>query len=384
MIQGGFGLYVHWPFCLSKCPYCDFNSHVADELDQARWRRNLLAELDHYGSKTKGRMLDSVFFGGGTPSLMPPGTVAALLNALGDYWQVSDAVEITLEANPTSVEAQKFADFRAAGVNRVSVGVQSLSDDALRFLGRGHSAREARQAISVAEKSFDRFSFDLIYALPEQSMGDWVGQLDDALAMAGDHLSLYQLTIEKGTPFYSEHRDGRFALPRDDVAADMYEKTAEMTSKSGLPAYEVSNHAQKGSECRHNLIYWQGGDYVGIGPGAHGRLTLDGETVRTEQIPGPANWLSAVSKNGHATRFSAVVLKPEQCEELIMTGLRLTGGIEAARFEAQTGVPLADGVNRNQVTALQQANLITWDETRLAATPAGILRLNALISAILC
>ena len=383
MIQGGFGLYVHWPFCLSKCPYCDFNSHVADELDQARWRRNLLAELDHYGSKTKGRMLDSVFFGGGTPSLMPPGTVAALLNALGDYWQVSDAVEITLEANPTSVEAQKFADFRAAGVNRVSVGVQSLSDDALRFLGRGHSAREARQAISVAEKSFDRFSFDLIYALPEQSMGDWVGQLDDALAMAGDHLSLYQLTIEKGTPFYSEHRDGRFALPRDDVAADMYEKTAEMTSKSGLPAYEVSNHAQKGSECRHNLIYWQGGDYVGIGPGAHGRLTLDGETVRTEQIPGPANWLSAVSKNGHATRISAVVLKPEQCEELIMTGLRLTGGIEAARFEAQTGVPLADGVNRNQVTALQQANLITWDETRLAATPAGILRLNALISAIL-
>jgi putative oxygen-independent coproporphyrinogen III oxidase len=384
VIQGGFGLYVHWPFCLSKCPYCDFNSHVADELDQARWRRNLLAELDHYGSKTKGRMLDSVFFGGGTPSLMPPGTVAALLNALGDYWQVSDAVEITLEANPTSVEAQKFADFRAAGVNRVSVGVQSLSDDALRFLGRGHSAREARQAISVAEKSFDRFSFDLIYALPEQSMGDWVGQLDDALAMAGDHLSLYQLTIEKGTPFYSEHRDGRFALPRDDVAADMYEKTAEMTSKSGLPAYEVSNHAQKGSECRHNLIYWQGGDYVGIGPGAHGRLTLDGETVRTDQIPGPANWLSAVSKNGHATRFSAVVLKPEQCEELIMTGLRLTGGIEAARFEAQTGVPLADGVNRNQVTALQQANLITWDETRLAATPAGILRLNALISAILC
>ena len=384
MIQGGFGLYVHWPFCLSKCPYCDFNSHVADELDQARWRRNLLAELDHYGSKTKGRMLDSVFFGGGTPSLMPPGTVAALLNALGDYWQVSDAVEITLEANPTSVEAQKFADFRAAGVNRVSVGVQSLSDDALRFLGRGHSAREARQAISVAEKSFDRFSFDLIYALPEQSMGDWVGQLDDALAMAGDHLSLYQLTIEKGTPFYSDHRDGLFALPRDDVAADMYEKTAEMTSKSGLPAYEVSNHAQKGSECRHNLIYWQGGDYVGIGPGAHGRLTLDGETVRTEQIPGPANWLSAVSKNGHATRFSAVVLKPEQCEELIMTGLRLTGGIEAARFEAQTGVPLADGVNRNQVTALQQANLITWDETRLAATPAGILRLNALISAILC
>ena len=231
MIPGGFGLYVHWPFCLSKCPYCDFNSHVADEHDQARWRRNLLAELDHYGSKTKGRMLDSVFFGGGTPSLMPPGTVAALLNALGDYWQVSDAVEITLEANPTSVEAQKFADFRAAGVNRVSIGVQSLSDDALRFLGRGHSAREARQAISVAEKSFDRFSFDLIYALPGQSMGDWGGQLDDALAMAGDHLSLYQLTVEKGTPFYSDQRNGLFALPRDDLAADMYEKTAEITSK---------------------------------------------------------------------------------------------------------------------------------------------------------
>ena len=383
MTPGGLGLYFHWPFCLSKCPYCDFNSHVAEELDQARWRRNLLAELHHYGSKTKGRVLDSVFFGGGTPALMPPGTVAALLNALGDYWQVSDAVEITLEANPTSVEAQKFADFRAAGVNRVSIGIQSLSDDALRFLGRGHSAREGQKAISVAERCFDRFSFDLIYALPGQSMADWDGQLTDALALAGDHLSLYQLTVEKGTPFYSDHRNGLFALPGDDLAADLYKKTAEITSKYGLPAYEVSNHAPKGSECRHNLIYWQGGDYVGVGPGAHGRLTLDGETVRTEQIPGPANWLPAVTKNGHATRISAVVSKPERCEELIMTGLRLTGGIEAARFEAQTGVPLGDSFNRNQLAALQQANLITWDEARLAATPAGMLRLNALIAAIL-
>ena len=383
MSQGGFGLYVHWPFCLSKCPYCDFNSHIADEIDQAQWRRNLLAELDHYGAKTKGRILDSVFFGGGTPSLMPPDTVAALLSALSDYWRVSDAVEITLEANPTSVEARKFADFRAAGVNRVSIGVQSLSDDALRFLGRGHSALEARRAILVAEKSFDRFSFDLIYALPGQSMADWEGQLTDALAMAGDHLSLYQLTVEKGTPFYSDHLKGLLALPRDDFAADMYEKTAEITANFGLPAYEVSNHAQTGAECRHNLVYWQGGDYVGIGPGAHGRLTLDGETVRTEQIPAPANWLPAVSKNGHATRVSAVVSKPERCEELIMTGLRLAGGIEAARFEAQTGVPLADGINRNQVNALQQANLINWDETRLVATPAGMLCLNGLISAIL-
>ena len=383
MIPGGFGLYVHWPFCLSKCPYCDFNSHLADEIDQVPWRRNLLAELDHYGSKTKGRKLDSVFFGGGTPSLMPPGTVAALLNSLGDYWQVSNSVEITLEANPTSVEAEKFADFRAAGVNRVSIGVQSLSDDALRFLGRGHSAREARQAISVAEQFFECFSFDLIYALPGQSMADWEGHLTEALAMAGDHLSLYQLTVEKGTPFYSDQRNGLLALPEDDLAAGMYEKTAEITSKLGLPAYEVSNHAQIGFECRHNLIYWQGGDYVGIGPGAHGRLTLDGETVRTEQIPGPENWLAAVSKNGHATRISAVVSKRERCEELIMTGLRLTGGIEAARFEAQTGVPLVDGVNRNQLAALQQANLIHWDETALAATPAGMLRLNALISAIL-
>ena len=377
------GVYIHWPFCVSKCPYCDFNSHLADEIDQVPWRRNLLAELDHYGSKTKGRKLDSVFFGGGTPSLMPPGTVAALLNSLGDYWQVSNSVEITLEANPTSVEAEKFADFRAAGVNRVSIGVQSLSDDALRFLGRGHSAREARQAISVAEQFFECFSFDLIYALPGQSMADWEGHLTEALAMAGDHLSLYQLTVEKGTPFYSDQRNGLLALPEDDLAAGMYEKTAEITSKLGLPAYEVSNHAQIGFECRHNLIYWQGGDYVGIGPGAHGRLTLDGETVRTEQIPGPENWLAAVSKNGHATRISAVVSKRERYEELIMTGLRLTGGIEAARFEAQTGVPLVDGVNRNQLAALQQANLIHWDETALAATPAGMLRLNALISAIL-
>ena len=381
-IAGGFGLYVHWPFCVSKCPYCDFNSHVADTVDPAAWQRSLLAELDYYGIKTKGRRLDSVFFGGGTPSLMPPAIAGALLDALAGYWSLAPDLEITLEANPSSVEAQKFADFRFAGVNRVSVGVQSLDNDALRFLGRAHSATDAIQAITIAERTFERTSFDLIYALPGQSRAAWSGQLATALARNPGHLSLYQLTIERGTPFFSDHRNGAFFLPEEDLAADLYELTGEMTEKAGLPAYEVSNHAAIGQESRHNLTYWRGGDYVGIGPGAHGRLTIDGKRLQTEQIPGPANWLSTVAEKGNATRLSTTVSDTEQIEEFLLMGLRLAAGIDRDLFARITGRALDDCIDQAQLPALEAAGLVVADAQGLRATAAGLQRLNAIIAAI--
>ncbi|MGZ0245086.1 MAG: radical SAM family heme chaperone HemW [Alphaproteobacteria bacterium] len=379
---GGFGLYIHWPFCVSKCPYCDFNSHVADTVDDAAWQRSLLAELDHYGIKTKGRRLDSVFFGGGTPSLMPPAIVAALLDKLSDYWSVPTDLEVTLEANPSSIEAQKFADFRAAGVNRVSVGIQSLDDAALKFLGRVHSAAEASKAITVAERSFDRVSFDLIYALPGQSRDAWASELAQALARGTGHLSLYQLTIEKGTPFYADHRRGFFALPEEDLAADLYELTGEMMLKAGFGAYEVSNYARSGQESRHNLVYWRGGDYIGVGPGAHGRLTLDAARLRTEQVPAPAAWLQAVAQDGHATRVYERVAPMEQAEEYLMMGLRLAEGIDRAQFAQIVGRPLEDCIDGAKVTALSDAGLLETDLRGLRATGAGIQRLNMIITAI--
>jgi putative oxygen-independent coproporphyrinogen III oxidase len=381
-VPGGFGLYVHWPFCVSKCPYCDFNSHVADAVDDAVWRANLLVELDHYGSKTKGRQLDSVFFGGGTPSLMPPKIVAALLDRIGDYWDVPDTLEITLEANPSSVEARKFNGFRAAGVNRVSLGIQSFDDAALKFLGRAHSSAEALQAISIAEQSFERVSLDFIYALPGQTLAAWQAELASALARGTGHLSLYQLTIEKGTPFYVDHRNGAFSLPNDDLAADLYELTAEMTSNAGLSAYEVSNYAKAGQESRHNLVYWRGGDYIGIGPGAHGRLTLADGCRRTEQVPSPAGWTAAVSADGHATRVFAEVPPAERADELLMMGLRLTDGIDRALFERITGTPLDQSLDLAKVAALSGAGLIEADSRGVRATTAGIQRLNAVIAAV--
>jgi putative oxygen-independent coproporphyrinogen III oxidase len=381
-VPGGFGLYIHWPFCVSKCPYCDFNSHVADSVDDDAWQRNLLAELDHYGSKTKGRRLDSVFFGGGTPSLMPPAIVAALLDRLGDYWTVPADIEVTLEANPSSIEARKFADFRAAGVNRVSVGIQSFDDAALRFLGRAHNAADASQAITVAQRSFDSVSFDLIYALPGQSRHAWERELSAALARATGHLSLYQLTIEKGTPFYSDHRRGAFVLPEENLAADLYEMTGEMTAIAGLRAYEVSNYAKTGQESCHNLVYWRGGDYIGIGPGAHGRLTLHGERLRTEQAPAPAHWLSAVAAAGHATRVCVPVGKTEQADEYLMMGLRLADGIDRALFARIVGRPLDDCIDGAKVALLGKAGFLVSDQRGLRATAAGMQRLNAIIATI--
>ena len=378
--ESDFALYVHWPFCISKCPYCDFNSHVAGSIDEEAWARALVAELHHYGAETKGRPLDSVFFGGGTPSLMPPRIVGLLLDEAARHWSLDPALEVTLEANPSSAEASKFNEFRAAGVNRVSIGIQAFDDAALRFLGRAHDAREAREAISLAERSFPRFSFDLIYALPGQTVPDWRRTLDEALVLCGDHLSLYQLTIERGTPFFAAYRGGAFDLPDEDLASELYEITQEVMQINGLPAYEVSNHAPPGGECRHNLVYWQGGDYVGIGPGAHGRVDIGGRRHATEQIPAPANWLAAVDAQGHATRKSVIVSNPERIEEYLMTGLRLAAGVDRARFERLTGIALAEAVDAPRVQKLAEEGYIRSDPVGIRVTTEGMARLNAVIS----
>ena len=375
-----FALYVHWPFCVSKCPYCDFNSHVADTVDDGAWRAALVAELDHYGAETSGRELHSVFFGGGTPSLMPPGIVGASLDAAARHWTLAPDLEVTLEANPSSVEARKFADFRAAGVNRVSIGIQSFETDALRFLGRAHSVDEARKAVTLAERYFPRYSFDLIYALPGQTEAAWRRQLDDALAIAGDHLSLYQLTIERGTPFFAAHRDGAFALPGEDLAADLFDLTRDVTEAAGFGAYEVSNHAPPGGECRHNLVYWQGGDYAGIGPGAHGRVPIAGVRHATEQMPAPGHWPAAVRADGHATRKPTVITQSERIEEYLMTGLRLASGIDRARFGRIVGVPLESCLDPPRLARLAEEGLLVDDPAGPRPTRAGLQRLNAVLA----
>lgn len=380
---GGFGLYVHWPFCVSKCPYCDFNSHVADTVDEAAWEAALLAELDHYGTETPGRLLQTVFFGGGTPSLMPPRIVDALLARAALHWTLATDLEVTLEANPSSVEAHKFKDFRDAGVNRVSIGVQSFDAAALKFLGRAHDPDAALNAITIAERTFSRFSFDLIYALPGQTAESWRAELRRALDLAGDHLSLYQLTIEKGTAFYTDHRRGAFALPHDDLAVDLYELTTEETDRAGLPAYEISNYARPGSECRHNLVYWQGGDYVGVGPGAHGRLRGTAGRQATMQIPAPQGWLDAVREKGHGTRQTDIVTETEQVEEYLLTGLRLQRGIARRDFEALTGRPLETAIDEAACARLVEAGLLETDSAGIRATKEGRQRLNALIAHIL-
>ena len=292
--DAGFGVYVHWPFCASKCPYCDFNSHVRAEIDEARWRAALVRELDHFAALAPGRTVTSIFFGGGTPSLMAPATVAAVIERTANHWRLAGDVEITLEANPTSVEAGRFAGYRDAGVNRVSLGVQSLDDRALGFLGRGHDAAEARAAVAVAHARFPRVSFDLIYARPGQSPAAWRRELAEALQIAGEHLSLYQLTLEPGTAFHARAARGALALPGGDAAAALYDVTQEVLEGAGLPAYEISNHAVPGAESRHNLTYWRSGDYLGVGPGAHGRLTGGGAVLAIAQTRSPERWLAAV------------------------------------------------------------------------------------------
>jgi oxygen-independent coproporphyrinogen-3 oxidase len=377
------GVYVHWPFCTSLCPYCDFNSHVAGAIDPAQWRDAYLRELTHYAGLAGRRMAVSIFFGGGTPSLMDPATVGAVIDAVAGHFEVAGDIEITLEANPGSVDAERFAGFAAAGVNRVSLGVQALDDDALRFLGRRHSVAEACNAIDLARRHFARSSFDLIYARPGQTVAAWRHELDAALAFAPNHLSVYQLTIEPGTPFFLRRAEGRLSVPDEAIAADLYEATRDTLDAAGLAAYEISNHAVPGAECRHNLGYWRYDDYLGVGPGAHGRLTRDGAVRATRQHRAPAIWLQRVEERGHATQTDAPVDVEDRAVEALMMGLRLAAGVDAAHFAARVGQSLDSRLDPTALARLAAAGFVEFDGRTLRATAAGRQRLDAVLAALL-
>jgi oxygen-independent coproporphyrinogen-3 oxidase len=378
--QGGFGLYLHWPFCQSKCPYCDFNSHVAARIDQRLWRDAFLAEIARAGRDTSDRILDTVFFGGGTPSLMDPDLVAAILDAIRSTWRTSNSFEVTLEANPSSIEAARFRAYRDAGVNRVSMGMQAMNDDDLRALGRLHSAADALRAFDTARATFDRVSFDLIYARQHQTPDDWRAELDRALALGLDHLSLYQLTIEDGTAFGARHAAGKLpGLPDDDRAVALWDITQERTQSAGLPAYEISNHARPGAESRHNLIYWRSGDWLGIGPGAHGRLTLDGTRYATETPRAPGAWLEGVSRETQAGWEHSPLPAAEHATEFLLMGLRLTEGVDLDRYDAIAPRPLDAQV----LAGLAEDGMIELDNSRLRTTSQGRLLLNAVLRALL-
>ena len=376
--NAGFGVYVHWPFCLAKCPYCDFNSHVRHgSVDQEGFVAAFRREIAHAAARTPGRTVTSVFFGGGTPSLMRPATVAAILDAIAGSWAVAPDAEVTLEANPTSVEAERFRGFRAAGVNRVSLGVQALNDADLRQLGRMHSAKEALAAVAIARAAFERCSFDLIYARPGQTPQAWAGELKEAIGHAADHLSLYQLTIEAGTAFERLHAAGKLAVPDDDSARALYETTQEVCEAAGLPAYEISNHARPGAESRHNLLYWRYGEYVGVGPGAHGRIVTGSGRVATVTEKHPETWLGLVERQGHGIVSDDLLSMEEEGDEFLLMGLRLREGIDAGRYEAIAG----RGLDRRRVRELVGEGLIARREgQRLAVTRAGFPVLDAVVA----
>jgi len=376
----GFGLYIHWPFCQAKCPYCDFNSHVASAIDQDRWKRAYLAEICRVGVETRGRVLNSVFFGGGTPSLMNPDLVAEILDAVRATWIPANDIEITLEANPTSVEAGRFSGYRQAGVNRVSMGIQALNDADLRALGRLHSVAEARAAFDIARSNFDRVSFDLIYGRQNQTLADWQAELGEALAMSVDHLSLYQLTIENGTAFGDRFARGRLpGLPGEDLGADLYFRTQQMCEAAGMPGYEVSNHAKPGHESRHNLIYWRGGDYVGIGPGAHGRLGLSGVRYATDTALAPSVWLTAVEQTGSGELSRTPLSTQDQIAEFLMMGLRLRKGVDLSRHEPL----LSDKAFLYKINGLANINMVALDGVTLTVTDTGRPLLNAVLRELL-
>ncbi len=377
--NGGFGLYVHWPFCEAKCPYCDFNSHVSKNIDQKQWLNIYLDELRRSALDTPDRVLNTIFFGGGTPSLMQPDTVAAIIDEARSLWRPANDMEITLEANPGSVEAGRFAAYRDAGVNRISMGVQALNDDDLRRLGRIHTVAEARAAFDIARACFDRVSFDLIYARQHQTLAAWRAELSDALSMAVDHLSLYQLTIEEGTAFGDRYAVGKLrGLPEDDSAADMYLATQEICEAHGLPAYEVSNHARPGAESQHNLIYWRYGDYVGIGPGAHGRITRDGKKLATETYLSPNRWLQAVDQ-GSGEKERTELSAQDQANEYLMMGLRVSEGLDIDRFNSLSGQPLP----KTKLEHLNDIGMIEQKDGRLIATQDGRAVLNSVIRELL-
>jgi putative oxygen-independent coproporphyrinogen III oxidase len=376
--QIAFGVYIHWPFCLSKCPYCDFNSHVRREpIDEARFARAFAAEIATTAARLPDRTVSTIFFGGGTPSLMQPATIGTVLDAVAKHWRVAPDVEVTLEANPTSVEATRFRGYRTAGVNRVSLGVQALDDRALAELGRTHTSREALDAVAVARSIFDRYSFDLIYARPRQQPEQWAAELKRALTEAGEHLSLYQLTIEQDTPFEALHAAGKLKTPDEDSARALYDVTLETCAAHGLPAYEISNHARPGAECRHNLVYWRGHEYAGVGPGAHGRLNIDGDRHATATEKRPETWLTRVEADGHSLITDDVLIRDEIADEFLLMGLRLAEGIDMGRFEALAGRPLDPA----RIAALREHGLIeTTVQGRLKVTLFGFPVLDAVVA----
>jgi oxygen-independent coproporphyrinogen-3 oxidase len=373
-----FGVYVHWPFCLSKCPYCDFNSHVRlGGIDEARFVRAYAAEIAETATRVPGRTVSSIFFGGGTPSLMQPATVSAILDAIGKNWSIAPDVEVTLEANPTSVEATRFAGYRAAGVNRVSLGVQALDDASLKALGRMHTAQEALDAVAIARKAFERYSFDLIYARPDQTPGAWRTELSRAISQAAEHLSLYQLTIEDGTPFAALHAAGKLIVPDSDRSRALYDLTQEVCAAHGLPAYEISNHARPGAESRHNLIYWRYHEYAGIGPGAHGRLLIDGVRHATATEKRPESWLMRVDAVGHGRITDDELNREEMADEFLLMGLRLTEGIDPARYHALAGRSL----DPERITSLNVDGFVeSTADGRLRVTCSGFPVLDAVVA----
>jgi len=385
MHEGPAAIYVHWPVCLKKCPYCDFHSHVRDEISHADWRNALVTEIRHFAGLYPHLKASSIFFGGGTPSLMEPDTVAAVIDEVRAAWAPEGEIEITLEANPSSVEAGRFRAYRQAGVNRLSIGIQSLRDDALQFLGRLHTVEEALKALEVARDNFDRASFDLIYARPGQSLTDWRQELSEALAFGMSHLSIYQLTIEEGTAFYHQFQRGKFTLPDEDEAAALYDLTLEMTDKAGLPAYEVSNHARPGEESRHNLSYWQGDFYLGIGPGAHGRAPHPdfGAASAPAQIQRPEDWLASVRTHGHGTKELETVLPEDRMVEALMMGLRLMDGIDLKALENRFGVAAATVLNAEMLQELTASGYLQQAGSRLMLTPKGRPLLNYLLGKLL-
>jgi putative oxygen-independent coproporphyrinogen III oxidase len=373
-----FGVYVHWPFCLSKCPYCDFNSHVRHAaIDEDRFARAFTREIETTAQRTGNREVSSIFLGGGTPSLMQPQTVAAILDAIGKNWRVASDVEVTLEANPTSVEATRFAGYRAAGVNRVSLGVQALDDASLKALGRLHSAREALDAVAIARRSFERYSFDLIYARQDQTPRMWADELNLAITEAAEHLSLYQLTIEEGTPFFGLHAAGKIKTPDEALARALYDVTQEVCDRHGLGAYEISNHARQGAECRHNLVYWRGQEYAGVGPGAHGRLDIEGVRYAISTEKRPEAWLMRVEANGHGVVVDDGLNSEERADEFLLMGLRLAEGIDPQRYAALSGRPL----DPRRIAILREEGAIAVDaDGRLRVTQAGFPVLDAVVA----
>lgn len=382
-MKNNLAVYVHWPFCKSKCPYCDFNSHVSNSVNHEEWRKFYVTEISYFADYIKQHNISSIFFGGGTPTLMEPETVGIIINHLQSITSLSSNIEITLEGNPTSVEAAKLSAFKSAGVNRVSLGVQSLVPDDLKFLGREHSSSEALKAIEVARNIFDNYSFDLIYARPGQNLNIWENELQNALKFAGKHLSLYQLTIEKGTRFFSDYSKGAFKIPDEDLAADFYLLTRDIMEAHGMPAYEISNHARPGFESRHNLSYWHYDDYLGIGPGAHGRMSIGGKKRATMMTSKPENWLASVESKGNGIQTNILLDNAEVVDELVMMGMRIKDGICRKRFRNIVGKEIEDVIPAQKIKKLQDNNLIKFDDNGIRCTQGGMLLVNSIISELL-